>query len=290
MVERQWWSLSSLVLGNLESFPNIKVVNGLIYIGSRLIIPQVGTIWEDLFQVTHNNLGHFGTKKSYVNLQTAYYWPWMRLELKEAYILGCDACQQNKGLTKQPAGPLHPLSVLDNQGDSVAVDFVGPLPEDEGFDCIATMTDRSGVDIQVVPTKMDISAEDSTQLFFNHWYCENGLPLEFISDRDKLLVSCVEKTLTKITRVKLGMSTAFHPETDGASEHMNKTVNQCLRYHVARNQKGWVRVLPQVHFTIKNTINKSTGFSPFQLQTGWSLRLILLQQPIGRQKTWMPSR
>ena len=34
------------------------------------------------------------------------------------------------------------------------------------------------------------------------------------------------------------MSTAFHPETDGASERTNKTVNQCLRYHVARNQKG----------------------------------------------------
>ena len=198
----------------------------------------------------------------------------MRSELEEAYIPGCDACQRNKGSTKRPAGPLHPLPIPDDRGDSVAVDFVGPLPEDEGFDCIVTMTDRSGADIQVVPTQMDISAEDFAQLFFDHWYCENGLPLEFISDRDKLFVSRVWKTLTKITGVKLGTSTAFHPETDGASERTNKTVNQCLRYHVARNQKGWVRALPRICFAIKNTINKSTGFSPFQLQTGRSPRLI----------------
>ena len=71
----------------------------------------------------------------------------------------------------------------------MAMDFIGPLPEDEGFDCIVTMMDRSGSDIQVVPTRMDISAKDFAELFFDHWYCENRLPLKLISDRDKLFVS-----------------------------------------------------------------------------------------------------
>jgi hypothetical protein len=35
------------------------------------------------------------------------------------------------------------------------------------------------------------------------------------------------------------MSMAYHPETDGASERLNKTINQCLHYHVERNQLGW---------------------------------------------------
>ena len=262
------------ILENLDSFPAIKVVDGLIYIGSRLVVPRVGTIREDLFKAAHDNLGHFGAEKSYASLRTAYYWPRMRSELEGAYIPGCDACQRNKGSTKRPAGPLHPLPVPDDRGDSVAIDFIGPLPEDEGFDCIVTMTDRSGADIQVVPTRMDISAEDFADLFFDRWYCENGLPRELISDRDKLFISKFWKRLVKVTGIKLGMSTAFHPETDGASERTNKTVNQCLRYHVARNQKGWVRALPRVRFAIKNTINKSTGFSPFQLQIGRAPRLI----------------
>lgn len=74
------------------------------------------------------------------------------------------------------------------------------------------------------------------------------------------------RRLSKITGVKLGMSTAFHPETDGASERTNKIVNQCLRYHVTRNQTGWVRALPRVRFAIMNTVSKSTGFSPFQFR------------------------
>lgn len=53
-----------------------------------------------------------------------------------------------------------------------------------------------------------------------------------MSDRDKLFVSQFWKALHKLTGVKLKLSTAYHPETDGSSEHTNKTVNQALRYHV----------------------------------------------------------
>ena len=37
------------VMANLDSFPMIKVVDDLIFIGSRLVVPCVGMIWEDLF-------------------------------------------------------------------------------------------------------------------------------------------------------------------------------------------------------------------------------------------------
>ena len=120
----------------------------------------------------------------------------------------------------------------------------------------------------------DILAEDFAGIFFKHWYCENGIPLEFISDRDKLFISQFWRHLTKLAGIKLGMSTPFHPETNGSSERINKTVNQCLRYHVMRNQMGWVWALPCIRFMIMNTVNKSTGFSPFQLRMGCSPRLI----------------
>ena len=162
------------------------------------------------------------------------------------------------------------------------MDFIKPLPPDNGFDCILTMTDRLNSDVRIIPTKTTLMAEELAVLFFNNWYCENGLPCKLILDRDKLFVSRFWKRLAKISGVKLGMSTVFHPETDGASKRTNKTVNQCLCYHVARNQKGWVQALPQVHFVIMNTINKSTGFSPFQLHTGRSPRLIPLITPAAQ--------
>jgi hypothetical protein len=137
------------------------------------------------------------------------------------------------------------------------------------------MTDRlGGADIRIVPTRTDLKAEELAVLFFDNWYCENGLPLEVVSDRDKLFMSRFWKALHILTGVKLKMSTAYHPQTDGASERTNKTVNQALRYHVQRNQKGWVRALPKIQFDIMNSVNASTGFSGFQLRLGRSPRII----------------
>jgi hypothetical protein len=154
------------------------------------------------------------------------------------------------------------------------MDFIGPLPPDSGCDMILSMTDRLGSDIRIIPTHSTISANELAVLFFDNWYCENGLPRDIVSDRDKLFVSCFWKVLTKLTGVSLKMSTAYHPETDGSSERSNKTINQSIQYHVQRNQKGWVRALPCIRFSIMNTINASTNYFPFQLQMGRSPRVI----------------
>jgi hypothetical protein len=72
-------------------------------------------------------MGHFGADKAYAILRSVYYWPNMRRDLDSA---SCVDCQHNKLSTSKPRGPLHPLPVPDEQGASVAMDFVGPLPED----------------------------------------------------------------------------------------------------------------------------------------------------------------
>jgi transposase InsO family protein len=162
----------------------------------------------------------------------------MQRDLEKAYVPGCIDCQRNKSGMKKPAGPLHPLPVPEEHGESVAMDFIGPLPLDEGFDCILTITDCLNSELRIIPMHTDITAEDLAATFFEHWYWENGLPLEIISDRDKLFVSKFWQALCKLTGVKLKMSTAFHPKTDRSSEHSNKMVNQCVRSHVQRNQCG----------------------------------------------------
>ena len=74
----------------------------------------------------------------------------------------------------------------------------------------------------------------------------------------------------KLTGIDHELSTSYHPQTNGSSERMNKTVIQCLQFHVECNQKGWVKALPKVQFNIMNSINASTSFSPFMLKTGRS--------------------
>jgi hypothetical protein len=208
----------------------------------------------------------------------------MREDLEKAYIPTCSQCQRNKSRTTAIAGPMHPLPIPERRGDSVAIDFIGPLPKDGEYDCIVTMTDRLGSsDIRIEPTSTKATAEEFARLFFDKWYCENGLPLDIVSDRDKLFMSKFWKALNRLTGVKLKMSTAYHPETDGASERTNKTVNQILRYHVDRSQTGWAKSLPHVRFMIMNTVNTSTGHSPFQLRMGRSPRIL---PPLSPETVW----
>jgi hypothetical protein len=241
---------------------NIKLQDGFWF------IPQLPHVRELLFQMAHDALGHFGAHKSYEALRNSYYWPNMCKEMETYYIPSCPDCQHNKSSTTKPMGPLHPLPVPDQRCDSVAIDFIGPLPKDGEYDSIITFTNRLSSDIQIIPTTNNLTAQKLAELFFNKWFCENGLPLEIISDRDKLFISNFWKALHQLTGIKLKMSTSYHPETDGASERTNKTVMQAIRFHVERNQLGWVRALPRIRFNIMNTVNKSTDFSPFQLRFG----------------------
>ena len=106
------------------------------------------------------------------------------------------------------------------------------------------MTDRLSSNIHIVPTKTNIIVEYLAIIFFNNWYCKNGLPKKIISNCDKLFVEKFWTSLHKLTGVKIILSSAYHPKTDGSSECSNKTVNQCICYHVQCNQKGWVQALP----------------------------------------------
>jgi hypothetical protein len=172
----------------------------------------------------------------------------MKCDLEEGYIPGCADCQQYKAHTMKPTGPLHPLPIPDGRCDSVAMDFVSPLPKDGNFNMILTLTDRLGSDIRIVPTTSMMTAEQLADVFFKHWYCENGLPLDLVSDHDKLFLSRFWKHLHKLTGVKLKMSSSYHPQMDGTSERTNKAVVQCIHYAVERDQKGWARALPKICF------------------------------------------
>jgi hypothetical protein len=258
---------------------------GLLFFEDRLVIPRTGNVRETIFTLVHDALGDFGLDKSYGALRGSFYWPGMYTDLERIYVPCCDLCQRMKSSTKKPFGMLHSLPVPDHRLQAVAMDFVGPLPVEDGFDCILTITDRLGADVRLVPTTMKATAADVAHLFFTNWYCENGLPLEIVSDRDKLFTSAFWRALHALTGTSLKMSSSFHPETDGSSERTNKTLNQCLRAHVDGLQRGWVKALPSIRFSMMNTQNASTGLTGFQLRMGLSPHVIppLVNEPTSAE-------
>ncbi len=82
------------------------------------------------------------------------------------------------------------------------------------------------------------------------------------------------QALHQLTGVDLKLSSAYHPQMDGSSEHTNKTVVQSIHFAVECDQRRWASSLPKVRFDLMNTHNASMGFSPFQLRFGKSLCIL----------------
>jgi hypothetical protein len=68
------------------------------------------------------------------------------------------------------------------------------------------------------------------------------------------------------------MSTAFHPQTDGQTERMNRILEDYLRRYVCDSQEKWVELLPVAEFAINNSVHESTKVTPFYLNKGFHPR------------------
>ena len=65
------------------------------------------------------------------------------------------------------------------------------------------------------------------------------------------------------------MSTAFHSQTDGATERANRSIAQILRTVVSNNQRDWSDKCLMVEFAINSSVNGTTGYAPFELNYGY---------------------
>src|SRR5258708_3097157 len=80
--------------------------------------------------------------------------------------------------------------------------------------------------------------------------------------------------------MKLLMSTAYHPQTDGSSERVIHTVSSILRAFVSSDQTNWSEKLRQGEFAMNSTVSVTTGHIPFELNYGYtpsSLRLVAME-------------
>src|SRR5437879_9854880 len=59
------------------------------------------------------------------------------------------------------------------------------------------------------------------------------------------------------------MSTAFHPQTDGQTERLNREINQYLRTYVHDRQSQWSKWIKVAQFVWNNTVSSITTNSPF---------------------------
>lgn len=96
----------------------------------------------------------------------------------------------------------------------------------------------------------------------------HGMPRSIISDRDPIFISNFWREFFKLSSTQLKMSSAYHPQTDGQSEVVNRCVEQYLRGLVHQQPRKWYSLLPWAEFWYNTAYHASTGMSPFQALYG----------------------
>jgi len=161
----------------------------------------------------------------------------------QKYVISCDSCQRNKSSNQQPAGLLQPLPTPTKRWEQVTMDFIVQLPTTHrGYDAIIVIVDRLSKRAHFCPTHTSVTAPEVAKIFFSTIFKNHGLPQTIISDRDVKFTSRFWKTLFEQVGTKLALSTAFHPQTDGQTERMNRTLEEMLRAYTSYCERA-IRVI-----------------------------------------------
>jgi hypothetical protein len=168
------------------------------------------------------------------------------------------------------------------------MDFIGPLPVSGKckFDTILTVIDRLSKMIHLIPTHQTATAADTARLIFDNVVKYHGVPDSIISDRDTRFTSNFWRELMKVMGIKLRLSSAFHPETDGLCERANRTIIQLLRNDSNLKANNWSENLTAVEMAVNNYQQSSTKQSPYYLNFGMHVKL---PNQVNSTESSMPS-
>jgi len=155
------------------------------------------------------------------------------------------------------------------------MDLITDLPlTANGHTAVVTFVDRLTKQVHFAPTVKTVNAPALATLFRKHVYSVgHGIPRVIITDRDERFLSHFWTTLFTMLGTKLKFSTAYHPQTDGQSERTNRMLEEYLRHFVSPLQDDWDEYLDLAEFAINDSVQTSTGYSPFFMAYG--------QNPVG---------
>lgn len=148
------------------------------------------------------------------------------------------------------------------------MDFITHLPNSFGHTVIWVICDRLTKFVHFIALPTKFTAEDLATRFSVEICRLHGMPKTIVSDRDPLFLSTFWKELFRVQGTTLKYSTAYHPETDGQTEVVNRTLETYLRCFVSDNPRRWYKFLHLAEFWHNTTVHSSIQMPPFKALYG----------------------
>lgn len=232
----------------------------------RTVIPK--SLVEKVLYAYHNApySGHFGFKKTLRKITAKYVWRGMHRDVK-SYCASCESCQLRKSGQRRRA-PLELFGEVNEPFERTALDVVGPLPiTTEGNKYVLVFVDHFTKFAEALPLR-DQKAETVARAFVERIVLRHGVPQQLLTDQGTNFVSGLMKETCRLLGIKKLTTTAYHPESNGAVERLNKTIKGLLSHLVARDQRDWDLWMPYVLFSYNTAVHESTEETPFYLCHG----------------------
>jgi hypothetical protein len=256
------------------------VSDGFVFRANKLCIPA-SSVRLLLLQEAHGGglMGHFGAKKTEDILAGHFFWPRMKRDV-ERFVARCTTCQKAKSRLN-PHGLYLPLPVPNAPWEDISMDFVLGLPRTRrGRDSVFVVVDRFSKMAHFIPCHKTDDATNIADLFFREIVRLHGVPNTIVSDRDAKFLSHFWKTLWFKLGTKLLFSTTCHPQTDGQTEVVNRTLSTMLRAVLKKNIKMWEECLPHIEFAYNRSLHSTTKMCPFEIVYGFLPRAPIDLMPL----------
>lgn len=210
--------------------------DGFLFSGTKLCIPSCNLRLRLITKL--HGVRHAGRDRTIGLLQEHFFRPSLWRDMAH-FVERCHTCQVLKGSATN-AGLYRPLLVLEGPWLDVSIDFVLDLPRTQcSFDLIFVVVDRFSKMVNFIPCKRTTDALHVAQLYFRDVYRLHGLPTSIIYNRDTRFLSHFWRTLWHFANTEFHFSSAYHSQTDGQTEVVNRSLRNILRYLVGVNLKTW---------------------------------------------------
>lgn len=98
------------------------------------------------------------------------------------------------------------------------------------------------------PLKHPYTAAQVAQTFFKVIFKLHGIPSSIVCDKDPVITGIFWCELFHLHGTKFNFSSAYHPQIDGQTEVVNRTIEMYLRCFTSSSPKQWAKWLPWVEY------------------------------------------
>jgi hypothetical protein len=136
-------------------------------------------------------------------------------KLVKEFIQLCDTCARRKVLQHRPYGLLHSLPVPKGLWLLLSIDFITDFPLVNRNNSIFVVVDRLTKMAHFIPCNKTLTGEETTKLFFDNICRIHRFPIDIVSDCRTQFISNFWRRLFQLLGVKINLSIAHHPQTNG---------------------------------------------------------------------------